>query len=388
MKQLIIKLLTQLQLLLLYFFNIVFKMNSEIKYQFVIGVNEIANITHDLKEVFKEQSISVNFATNKFYKDNKYDYSLSIDNKYLSLIIRTLYGPYLLAKLSNQSKIFIYLWDTGFCLDREIDYKFLKKKNKKIVCVFLGSDIRSHTLRIDFHNKNMLDTGSNYAIDNKKNLLNEQRVMKVAKDADKYADLIFNHPKDQMSYLKSKQLLMPYMYEVTKMSHNEEKFSNLDIIKIVHASSNPIAKGTPIVRAVIKKLLLEDYNFEYVELTNTPNKKVLEILQDVHILINELYAFVPGVLAIEGMGNFCATITSAEYDGFPKGAENAWFQTRYWEVYDNLKYLLDNPKKIKEYAENGFEFVKNNYTEDKVREFYINTFYEHKIIDDKNIFQK
>lgn len=388
MKQLIIKLLKLFQLILLYFFNILFKINPKIKYTFIIGVNEIANITHDLKKVFKEESISVNFAMNKFYKDNKYDYSLSIGNKYLSLILRILYGPYLLAKLSNQSKTFIYLWHTGFCLDREIDYRFLKKKNKKIVCIFLGSDIRSHTLTIDFHNKKMLDSGSNYGIDNKRNLLNEQRVLKVARDADKYADLIFNHPKDQMSYLKSEQLLMPYMYELNKMSHNEKKFSNLDIIKIVHAPSNPIIKGTPLVRAAIKKLTLEGYKLEYIELTNMPNKKVLEILQNAHILINEFYAFVPGVLAIEGMGNFCATITSAEYDGFPEGAENAWFQTKYWEIYDNLKYLLDHPNKIKEYAQNGYEFVKNNYIEDKVRDFYINTFYEHKIIDDKNIFQK
>ena len=234
----------------------------------------------------------------------------------------------------------------------------------------------------------MLDSGSNYGIDNKRNLLNEQRVLKVARDADKYADLIFNHPKDQMSYLKSEQLLMPYMFELNKMSHNEKKFSNLDIIKIVHAPSNPIIKGTPLVRAAIKKLTLEGYKLEYIELTNMPNKKVLEILQNTHILINEFYAFVPGVLAIEGMGNFCATITSAEYDGYPEGAENAWFQTKYWEIYDNLKYLLDNPNKIKEYAQNGYNFVKNNFTEDKVRNFYINTFYEHKIIDDKSILQK
>ncbi len=382
MKQFIIKLFTVLQLVILYFFNMLFKINSKIQCTFIIGVDEIANITHDLKEVFKENSISVNFSMNKFYKDNKYDYYLPISNQYLSFFLRIFYGPYLLAKLSNQSKIFIYLWHTGFCLDREIDYRFLKNKNKKIVCIFLGSDIRSHTLTIDFHNKDMLDSGSNYGINNKRNLLNEQRVIKVAHDADKYANLIFNHPKDQMSYLKSKQLLMPYMYELNKMSYNETKFANLDIIKIVHAPSNPIIKGTPLVRAAIKKLSLEGYKFEYIELTNMPNKKVLEILQDAHILINEFYAFVPGVLAIEGMGNLCATITSAEYDGFPDGAQKAWLQTRYWEVYDNIKYLLDNPDKIKEYAEYGYEFVKNNYTEKKVKEFYLDTFRRYEILND------
>lgn len=386
MKKTLKKIFILIQIMILYFFNFIFKINSKIKYSLIIGVNEIANFTHDLNKVFKKESISVNLATNKLYENNKYDYLVSVDNKYLFFIIKLLYGPYLLAKLSNQSNIFIYLWWTGFCIDREIDYKFLKRKNKKIVCIFLGSDIRSHHLTIDFHNKNLLDSGSNYTAESNNQLKNEQRVIKVANDADKYADLIFNYPKDQMSYLKSEQLLMPYMYESKKMCRKKDKFKNIGIIKIVHAPSNPIAKGTPLVRAAIKKLTLEGYEFEYTELTNTPNKKVLEILQDAHILINEFYAYIPGVLAIEGMGNFCATITSAEYDGFPEGAKNAWFQTKYWKVYDNLKYLLDNTNKMEEYANNGYEFVKNNYTEEKVKEFYINTFYKHKIIDDKNIF--
>lgn len=388
MKKLLKKIFILLQLMILYFFNFIFSFNSKLQYSFIIGVNEIANFTYDLNKVFKEESISVNFSTSKFYNSNKYNYSLSIRNMYLLYIAKLFYGPYLLAKLSNQSDVFIYLWYTGFCIDREIDYKFLKNKNKKIVCIFLGSDIRSHKLRLDFHNKNMLDTGSNYLPQSINKFANEQRVIKVAKDADKYADLIFNHPKDHISYLKSEQLLMPYMFQLEKMYRNPDKFRSIEIIKVVHASSNPIGKGTPVIRAAIKKLKVEGYKFEYMELMNTPNKKVLEILQNSHILINELYAFVPGVLAIEGMGNSCATITSAEYDGFPEGAEKAWLRTRYWEVYDHLKYFLNNTEKMETYATNGYEFVKNNYTEEKVKLFYINTFYEHKIINDKNIFQK
>ena len=92
-----------------------------------------------LKSIFKDQAISVDLSVNKFYAKNKYDYAIKSKNKYLTYIVRIFYGPYLLAKLSNQADVFIYIWSTGFCLDREIDYKFLKKKKKKIVCIFLGS---------------------------------------------------------------------------------------------------------------------------------------------------------------------------------------------------------------------------------------------------------
>ena len=380
------KLFIPIQLIILYFFNIIFSVNSKSKYKFVIGVDEIANITYDLKKVFGNKSLSINLSVNKFYITNKYDYAIKSGNKYFLYFKKLFYGPYLLAKLSNQSDVFIYIWWTGFCVDRKIDYKFLKNKNKKIVCIFLGSDIRSYKLTLNFHNKHMLDTGLNYISQNINQRENEARVTKVAKDADEYADLIFNYSKDQMSYLKSEQFTMPYMYQLKKMCFNKSKFKNIDIIKIVHAPSDPIVKGTPLVRATIRKLREEGYKFEYIELTNTPNKNVLGILQNTHILISQLYAFIPGVLAIEGMANACATITSAEYDLFPSGAENAWVKTRYWEIYDNLKYLLDNTEKIEEYAINGYEFVKNNYTEAKVKEFYYNIFYEHKIIDDKIIF--
>jgi len=36
--------------------------------------------------------------------------------------------------------------------------------------------------------------------------------------------------------------------------------------------------------------------------------------------------------------------------------------TKYWEVHDNLKFLLDNPHKIKYYANNGYYYAYNNYT--------------------------
>ena len=381
-----LKLINFIQQQFLLFFNFYFLFFEDKTHKVVIGVDEVANQTQLLKNIFKNNAISVNFTVNKFYKSNVYDYSIQTQNRLFRRIIKLFYGPYLLAKLSNQADVFIYFWYTGFCNNRELDYKYLKKKNKKIVCIFLGSDIRSYSLTKQFHDKNAFDCASNYIqIDLADN---DKRVKQTAFLADKYADLIFNYEKDQMSYLTSKLFTMPYMIYDKFLTCHLNKFDNLHKVVIVHAPSNPILKGTPIVRAAIKKLEIEGYNFEYIELINKSNSEVLKTLEKSHIVINEFYAYIPGLFTIEGMAKCNAVITSSEYDGFPQGAEEAWFKTNYWEVYDNVKYLLDNKNEIKRYAKNGFEFVKNNYTEEKVREFYINTFYEHNIIDDKNIFQK
>lgn len=352
---------------------------------FTIGAEEVANINSDLKNTFGSCSRNINLTPSKFYLDNLYDYSLKSSNK-ITPFIKIFYGPYLLVKLSHQSDIFIYLWWTGFCIDREMDYKFLKKKKKKIVCIFLGSDIRSPLLTLNHFKEKNEDTWLNYT-HNSSDVQNEDsRTHRVARLADKYADIIFNHSSDQISYLCSAQHIFPYMIAEKKLFFNMDKFSNMQKPIIVHAPSKSVVKGTPLVRAVIKKLELEGYSFEYKEFQNTPNRIVMEALKTSHIVINEFYALAPGVFSIEGMASCNAVITSADYDNFPEDAQYAWYRTKYWEIYDHLKYLLDNPEKIKIFASKGFEFVKNNYTEEKVKQFYRDTFFQYGIINDKNAF--
>lgn len=372
-----------IQIVILYLFDFLFSYIKFNKKIFVIGVDEVANNIVFLKNIFKENSVSVSMSKNKFY-DVTYDYSLNIENRYFYFLMRIFYGPYLLAKLANQSDIFIYFWWSGFCLDREVDYKFLNKKRKKIVCMFVGDDIRSRKLTKEYYEEKKLDSYVFYDHYNIEE--NELRVKKVAYLADMYADLIFSHPLDQLSYLKKPFIQNRYRLKDSYLMHNVCKFNDKSIIKVVHAPSNPLVKGTPLVRAAIKKLQLEGYQFEYIEIQNKPNQEVLKILESSHIVLNQFYLLAPGLYGIEAMAKSNAVLMSAVYEGMPQGAEKAWLKTRYWEVYDNLRYLLDNPKKIEAYAQHGYDLVKQHYTEGKVKQFYIDTFYEHKIIDDKNIF--
>lgn len=371
-----------IQKCILYFFNFYFKFFSFKKVDFIIGVHEVANILNFFKSIFKERCLTVNIRKNKFYSENIYDYGPINTKSFNGLLALVIYYPYLLAKLSYRSDIFIYLWDNGFCLDREVDYKFLYAKNKKIVCIFLGSDIRSPVLTKDYHKKLNLDNSIFYLEINTNEV--DEKVKKVALLADKYANLIFNHPKDQISYLKSKQIQWPYMIDDKILARNEEKFIYKSKTVIIHAPSNPIGKGTPLVRAAIKKLSIEGYEFDYIELLNRPNSEVLSILENSHIAINEFYAYSPGVFSIEAMSKFNVVVTSADCKDI-YGADGAWLSTKYWEIYDNLKYLLDNPAKQYEYAKRGYEYIINYCSQENVKNFYISTFYEHGLLKNKEI---
>jgi len=375
------KIFIPFQTSLLYLFDFIFRLKKYTKkYLFVVGVDEIANNIYFFKNLFKGNALSVNFTENKFYKNNKYDYTIKINNWKFRYIARLIYGPYLLAKLSHQADVFVYFWWTGFCVDREIDYKFLKKKNKRIVCIFVGSDIRSLKLQKEIHQKQGLDHSVFYL---KKDIEKEEkRVKKVAKDADKYADLIINPQKAQPSYLKRYVDTFIYMIKDDILNQKEFKLPNKDeLIKILHAPSNPVSKGTQLVRAAIKKLEIKGYKFEYIELINKSNKEVLKLLENSHIVLNQFYAVLPGLFGIEAMAKKNAVLMSADYEILPTGGKKPWLRTKYWEVYDNLRYLLDNPAKIKEFAETGFEFVKENYTEEKAKKLYLDLFYKHKVLE-------
>ena len=285
----------------------------------------------------------------------------------------------------NKSTHFWYIWNSGFLLDRNYEFKFLKSKNIKIITLFCGDDIRSVKLTNNYAKKNKIDTHTHYQVyENKIMQTNfyDFEKKKLAKSAEKYADIVFNYEMCQMSYLECKQFPFPYLFEKTKFFKNLKKYENLGTIKILHAPSSALFKGTSLVRAAIKKLEIEKYDFEYIELQNTPNHTVLEHLKSSHIVLNQFYALTPGYFGIEAMANNCAVLMSADPSvekGLPQNIKDAWMITKYWQVYDNLKLLLDNPKKIKYFANNGYEFAINHYTYEVAGE-YIN-----KVLNENNV---
>jgi hypothetical protein len=105
---------------------------------------------------------------------------------------------------------------------------------------------------------------------------------------------------------------------------------------------------------------MEGYDFEYRELIGVSNRVMLEALVDAHVVLNEFYAFVPGLFGVEAMASHCALMTSADdriETTLPTGANAAWMVTEYWNIYDNLRDLLNNHELIKQYADAGFAWA-------------------------------
>ncbi|RAZ24208.1 hypothetical protein CHL9426_05555 [Campylobacter hyointestinalis subsp. lawsonii] len=383
LKNIIKRVVYYFQLLLLkisfYLFRF-FGITNKDKINWVIGVDEIASSIYFLGSILAN-STTVCLSKNKFY-NLKYDYFIS------NRLWRIFYSPILLGYLSAKNTHFWYIWHTGFLLDRNLEFKFLKAKHKKIVCMFNGDDIRSIKLTMQYAKDNAIDTYANYYESIYISYEYEKEKKLLAQSADKYSDLIFNFNIDQISYIKSKQYPWRYMYPKEKFIKNNDKFNNISKVKILHAPSNPILKGTQLVRAAIKKIQLEGYDIEYVELQNVPNYVVEEHLKNSHIVLNQFYSFVPGLFGIECMAKQCAVLMSADPNietglifDIKSDIKDAWLITKYWEIYDKLKYLLDNPDKIKYYANNGYEFAYSHYTYEAAGEYTNKILKENGIID-------
>ena len=361
-----------------YFFRIFLKDGSGI----VIGVTEISKLLYLYGKVIPSAK-KVCLDENRFY-DLDYDYKLKRGNKFVFLVKRFIYGPILLAYLARKSNLFIYLWSTGFLLNRKYDFIFLKSNSKKIVNIFLGDDIRSpKRLKEVLNNLEQNGFLNDFGIENPYYLSDEydKKKKSLAELSDKYAHVCFSYPVDQASYLRSTQYPTPYIFSKESFRRSDLKFADKKL-KILHAPTNSLIKGTVFVREAIEKLQNNGYDFEYNELINVPHSIVIKKLQESHIVLNQFYAFIPGMFGIESMANHCAVLMSAdstiEYV-MPKSSKDAWMLTRHWEIYDNLKYLFDHRDEIKGYADRGYSFVKKNYEEEKVNLYLKKVFKENGI---------
>jgi hypothetical protein len=337
----------------------------------VVGTGEVAGMTTMIANAIPN-SYSVVLEKNRFYNHRYSFQGLALKSHVFSRLLYYITGPVLLGYLASRVCGFIYVGSSGFLISqvdsREYEFRFLKSHGKKVVCYLTGSDIRSPLkMRLAFQKSGEENYGnyipfvnSTYDTDD-----HELRVREVARVVDEYSDTFFNAEYDQAAHMNRKAHPFMYFFSLESIDFNNEKYNQISStrIRILHAPSSPVPKGTQVVRTVVRMLQNEGFKFEYVELTNSPNSQVLERLHDSHIVINELYAFMPGVFAIEAMAMSCVVLTRADslYETqLPASSNDAWVVTPAYDLYTNLKKLLENPASLEIQARKGFDWVKKN----------------------------
>lgn len=329
----------------------------------LVGLEDNAgNLRHTAHAI--EGSISVKSNPSPFYA-HAYDVDLSRVPRLLRLVI----APITLGKLMTRVHTAIYIGGSGFLVapdGREREFGFLSRHGVQILCQFTGTDIRSHHLLGELSSRLDRDVITTY-----QDLTNpgvggaraDAHRKALARSADLYAAAIFNPSVDQASYLTRDTLPFLHFYPDDEFRTCPRKWSDLERMTVVHAPSSPVIKGTPLVRAAVKALKEDGFDFDYVEIIGRPNSEVREILLNAHVVLNEFYAFVPGVLGVEAMAANAVLLTSADPQIEPSlgaDASAAWVVTPYWRIYETLRATLTDKGSLQDQADRGTAWARAN----------------------------
>lgn len=327
----------------------------------VVGPDECASMVRQISAAIPD-SYSVNF-TEEFVYDYSYDFRFRTKPgsrwRWWEFKLR---APIELGRLMNHAVGFIYVGSTGFLMtdtdNREFEFAYLTKKGLPIVCYWCGSDIRSTKLMHELERQTGQPNISTYI--GERNPLFESASWddlkrSTAEVASRYATAMFSNTVDHLSYLTKGT--EPFLYFLPdEPLPNPGKFDDLSKIVVVHATTAPSIKGTPLVRAAVAQLRQEGYDFEYVELIGVTNAVVKHELSRAHIAMNQFYGFSPAVFGVEALAAGCAVMMSSDEfveSDLPAGSNECWVVTKHHEVYSNLKALLDDPSQLAPIASRG-----------------------------------
>jgi glycosyltransferase involved in cell wall biosynthesis len=192
---------------------------------------------------------------------------------------------------------------------------------------------------------------------------NKKEKERIARESDQYADIIYSN-KAMPSFLKKK-------YRITKIPLNladyHYSFFQNNIAKILHAPSDPILKGTSIIRFALGRLGSEKYCFEYVEITGEKNRRVIQELTKSQIVISQLGGCGLGLFALEAMACGNVVLCGGDRKLNPEIPEDCpVIAVNPLTIYEKLKWVLDHPEEWEELAIKGRKYVEKYHEKEKV----------------------
>lgn len=330
----------------------------------LVGLEENAGMLRAVAEALPG-TVSVKTNRNLYYSAT-YDHDLSTHG----FLRRALVLPFLLGRLTPGLRAAFYVGGSGFLLGqdgRAREFAFLRRHGVEVMCLFTGSDIRSHERMAAVSRELGRDVLTTY-----QGAVNaavaspqaERRRKALAVAADRFASVVFNPGVDQASYLERPTQPFLYFHPDTAFEQTTDKWrSSARRLTVLHAPSSPTIKGTPLVRAAIKALKEDGYDFDYVEILGRPHEEVLAALADAHIALNEFYALMPGVFGIEAMAARAVLLTAADSEietSLGTEAQEAWVVTPYWRVREKLQWALEHPEELPAQAERGHTWARKH----------------------------
>lgn len=244
-------------------------------------------------------------------------------------------------------------------LPANLDLPILKLFGKKTIMHYWGSDIRQ------------ADIAMNYlffkALDELKNVYPEEADKYKLKKMKRIEKLVNITIIGDYPYLvfSPKSVVLKQVLNISKIHFIGCENKN-ERIKIIHAPSNRVIKGTKYVLAAIERLKEEKYNIDCILIEKQSNADLLEICKDADIIVDAILMESHGIFSMEGMALGKPVLCRTDekflkyYPGLPI------LRTDPDNIYENLKLLIENPDLRKELGEKGRKYVEEIHDSKKI----------------------
>ena len=332
------------------------------KKHILIGPVEVANNVYSFGNAFRKKGYQVTTIVNEnyFYKENHYDFYLSKNCYLIHFQKAILFFIYM-----KKADYFLCIWHPY--LPFYLDYLFLKFLNKKIIVRHCGDDVRFRPIQKNIDR--LLQTPSIWKDNYPKKITSYIRFTRSfwTQKIPEILNIPIITLRDQAtfqtkpayhSFLSQKMLL-----ERPKTPKNKPL--------VIHAPSENNVKGTDVVLEVIKKIEVDNKNFDFELIYKKTNSYVIERLSQADIVIDQPSTWC-GRLAIEAMASSCVVIGGNRSDYHQFNITSPILQFEPNNVEDlacKLDLLITNQSLREKRMQDSYFFWKKYYSEEIVASY-------------------
>lgn len=318
-----------------------------------------------LAKAMKDKDV---FASSLAIGKNKFEYEADLDLKYAPndpAFVKELSDSYISKYSVFHFHVRPLLFSKHYHFPTGMDLIMLRCAGKKVFFHFRGSEARLASV---FENCSPY----NYVPENPDSLFSayleeEQRVF--IEFVSGVCHKVFVPDPELQTYVPE-ALIVPRIIDLKKWQYTKTEPS--DVLRVVHAPSRPVVKGTKEVLAAIEKLKSEGTQIDFQLVENMPNDKAVELYKWADVIIDQLRIGWYGVLAIEAMALGKAAISYIRDDlkhylphPFPLAIANPD------NLYHVLKDLALNPGKAHSIGLRGRKYVEELHDSGQVSDILL-----------------
>jgi hypothetical protein len=332
----------------------------------LVGVTEIAGLLPTFADGFRKLGHTVTSVV--WQRDDYYSVDYDVDLTKIQSYDRAIS---IIKDLIDNHDVFFFQWARQSLLTNNEDFPILKQLNKKIISLFVGSDVRFISAYKQWYREAQpyLDQLP-FTSEPITNPLHALRM------AEMFSDLIFSVPDQSVLAVR------PYLHSLVPMDLSQYAYNipARDIPVIVHAPSRKWLKGTDLIEQALDGLKAEGILFELQLLHEVHNDQVIEALSNADVVIDEMFFPLHGKLTLEAMASGCAVANgdNEEYAPFPPNRPIWNINPK--NILNQLRRLLTDKELRIRLAVEGHDYVERYHNHVSVAQRIIDHLDENKLI--------